>query len=878
MSKVNTIHEATFDAWLRTNSPAPGAALRIRSRNTTPDDITAAERELAEKQKVYVWNSNLELPPHIASPFPRVEYRLNKINDELKNITLKAFVLNDAISWFFLHLKYHGWFLLAVMLLGFSIFYFLDGSVLWSLLYVSMTILLSYSVLSFVYFRQPASDRLFESLGWWPSIAGVTLFAAFLAGNWLGWGGALVTHLTVAVAIASALSALQGHSWLRHLSEFAELPLLLTLQAPARSERTKGKVTRSMVTTSQFVTKVKPVPLPIPARERPAPPPSTADQSGAPVAAAFTDQQEEDMGTSVGTSTTSPTWQQRIAGHPLFAEDQFFAEQRVAGLDPLVLRRCVHLPSGLAESPGVQAVLRQLQQQQQSQQQQQQQGGAVAGQLDYEGDHFDHELRSLETALAAGRLFECDYPKFLAGQHATTTTNSDGTAVLRDEDYDVPEALAAGRHMLLPYCLFVCDSTGVLHALAIRLTLRRRTMTDGVVRDVVIVTPADARLESHHATSTSLANRWLLAKMIAQCADATCHLAIHHLARTHFLAEPFVLATHRQLPRSHPVFQLLVPHLYQTLAINNFGRQVMVAYPDGIVEGVAAMGARPFVRLMLRSYRELDFASEALPANLRARGVDSSSKLRYYPYRDDASLVWDSVQRYVEAIVNAFYKSEADVVQDAELQAWLAELSDPIAGWPQGRVPGLVRPTDPQSLIQLLTQAIFLQTCQHSALNNPQYLFGGFVPSSPLAFYTPLEPLFTDFAFTPPPSASSAPCSPAAAPPHSAVRDRDLPSARKPYLTLEHILRSLPPRQKAAQQVAFGYFLSYSSPSPLLVNFRHPVLETNPLTSAAVAAFQKELAQLVEVIDTRNRDRIRDGRCISYEWASPSQCNISIGI
>ncbi|XP_077987298.1 hydroperoxide isomerase ALOXE3-like [Glandiceps talaboti] len=61
---------------------------------------------------------------------------------------------------------------------------------------------------------------------------------------------------------------------------------------------------------------------------------------------------------------------------------------------------------------------------------------------------------------------------------------------------------------------------------------------------------------------------WMLAKMYYNNADAAIHQASTHIAFTHVVVESFAVCTHRNLSPSHPVFRLLAPHFFYTMAIN----------------------------------------------------------------------------------------------------------------------------------------------------------------------------------------------------------------------------------------------------------------------------------------------------------------------
>uniref|UniRef100_A0A8C4QVB4 Lipoxygenase domain-containing protein n=1 Tax=Eptatretus burgeri TaxID=7764 RepID=A0A8C4QVB4_EPTBU len=60
-----------------------------------------------------------------------------------------------------------------------------------------------------------------------------------------------------------------------------------------------------------------------------------------------------------------------------------------------------------------------------------------------------------------------------------------------------------------------------------------------------------------------------------------------------------------------------------------------------------------------------DFLS--LPQNLESRGVGD---LANFHFRDDGMKLWEVIRSFVSEIVDIYYKSDADVVQDAELITW----------------------------------------------------------------------------------------------------------------------------------------------------------------------------------------------------------------
>jgi arachidonate 15-lipoxygenase len=57
--------------------------------------------------------------------------------------------------------------------------------------------------------------------------------------------------------------------------------------------------------------------------------------------------------------------------------------------------------------------------------------------------------------------------------------------------------------------------------------------------------------------------------------------------------------------------------------------------------------------------------------------VDDDDRLPHFPYRDDGRLIWSIIEEWVSNYVKAFYKSDADVAKDTELQVRAAAFKHP---------------------------------------------------------------------------------------------------------------------------------------------------------------------------------------------------------
>ena len=321
-------------------------------------------------------------------------------------------------------------------------------------------------------------------------------------------------------------------------------------------------------------------------------------------------------------------------------------------------------------------------------------------------------------------------------------------------------------------------------------------------RDYRIFTPADGEL-------------WEKAKLCVSCADANHHELVSHLARTHLLIEPMVIATHRQLGENHPIGRLLLPHFEGTLNINHEAQDKLLR--KGMAVDKTLAGTIDASRIVGATAMAMPYFNEGfLPKALAARGVlDENLE---YPYRDDALLLWQAIERWVTAYVGLYYASDAHVSGDEPLRRWAAEIVAPDGG----RLPGFGEDgrgklTTTWYLIKAVTMIIFTASAQHAAVNFAQADLMTFTPMVPAATYR-----------NAPISASE--------------------SANNPLLDM------LAPMEVAAAQVEFlstlgGVYHTKLGAYPTLW-FREPAIHH------ALEALQRELVEIGRTIEGRNRSRL----------------------
>ncbi|MED6192549.1 Lox2p [Stylosanthes scabra] len=230
---------------------------------------------------------------------------------------------------------------------------------------------------------------------------------------------------------------------------------------------------------------------------------------------------------------------------------------------------------------------------------------------------------------------------------------------------------------------------------------------------------------------------WQLAKAYVVVNDSCYHQLVSHWLNTHAVVEPFIIATNRHLSVVHPIYKLLLPHYRDTMNINALARNVLVN-AEGIIESTFLWGGYS-LEMSAVVYKDWKLTEQALPNDLLKRGVaveDSSSPhgvrllIEDYPYANDGLEIWGAIKSWVEEYVSFYYKSDAAIAQDPELQAFWKELVEVGHGdkknetwWPKMQTRA--------ELVQTCSTLIWIASALHAAVNFGQYPYGGYILNRP---------------------------------------------------------------------------------------------------------------------------------------------------
>jgi linoleate 9S-lipoxygenase len=230
---------------------------------------------------------------------------------------------------------------------------------------------------------------------------------------------------------------------------------------------------------------------------------------------------------------------------------------------------------------------------------------------------------------------------------------------------------------------------------------------------------------------------WQLAKAYVVVNDACYHQLMSHWLNTHCAIEPFIIATNRCLSVVHPIHKLLQPHYRDTMNINALARSSLIS-AAGIIEQAFLPGEYA-VEMSSVVYKDWVFPDQALPADLIKRGLaveDPSAPhglrlvIKDYPYAVDGLEVWHAIKTWVKDYVTLYYKTDAEIQRDPELQEFWKEAVEIGHGdhkdkpwWP------LMNSID--ELVESCSIIIWLASAFHAAVNFGQYPFGGLILNRP---------------------------------------------------------------------------------------------------------------------------------------------------
>jgi len=231
------------------------------------------------------------------------------------------------------------------------------------------------------------------------------------------------------------------------------------------------------------------------------------------------------------------------------------------------------------------------------------------------------------------------------------------------------------------------------------------------------------------APDTATDSAWLYAMLAAKTSMTVYGIWLGHVYQWHIVTAAMMMTMRNELPRSHPIRELLIP---QSEFVTAFDDILLLVWRQ-IAPSTSVAAPIQFLRLIDTYANGRPFGADNPRQALTDLGLEAADFTINTPW-DQFPIVayyleiWDAVEAYVSAIVNASYKRDRDVAGDRKLQSWIAQSGNDRAG----NIQGLPEVNTKAALIGVLSSLVYRVTIHGiSRLTNTANPAMTFVPNFP---------------------------------------------------------------------------------------------------------------------------------------------------
>jgi hypothetical protein len=222
----------------------------------------------------------------------------------------------------------------------------------------------------------------------------------------------------------------------------------------------------------------------------------------------------------------------------------------------------------------------------------------------------------------------------------------------------------------------------------------------------IAVYVADPMDPQNAQTYTPASPAWIYSLMALKTSMTVHGIWLGHVYTLHIVTAAMQMATLNKLPETNIIYQLLAPQSEYAIP---FDLLLLLGWSN-LSPPTSISSAEKFLQLCNTFTAGHDFFSMD-PANMLTRmnldpadftdpAIDDKP-WNLYPNVQLMQRVWDFTAKYVGAVVDAGYTSDASVAGDPDLKAWMTEASGP------GNVVGLPRLETTQQLKDVVTSVLY---------------------------------------------------------------------------------------------------------------------------------------------------------------------------
>ncbi len=233
----------------------------------------------------------------------------------------------------------------------------------------------------------------------------------------------------------------------------------------------------------------------------------------------------------------------------------------------------------------------------------------------------------------------------------------------------------------------------------------------------------------HYTAATASRSAWLYAMLAAKTSITVYGIWLGHVYQWHIVTAAMQMTMYNELPRSHPVRELLAP---QSKYLFGFDDILLLLWRQ-IAPPTSISTPYQFLSLLNEFANGRPFAADNPPQAIADLGLDVAdftidTPWDQYPIVGYYLEIWDAAEAYVGAVVDASYASDREVEEDRDLRSWLSESEE----WSEGNVRHLPEVETRPALTELLASLIYRVTIHGvSRMGNTANPAMTFVPNFP---------------------------------------------------------------------------------------------------------------------------------------------------
>ncbi|GLD95608.1 hypothetical protein PINS_up004285 [Pythium insidiosum] len=224
---------------------------------------------------------------------------------------------------------------------------------------------------------------------------------------------------------------------------------------------------------------------------------------------------------------------------------------------------------------------------------------------------------------------------------------------------------------------------------------------------------------------------WTLAKMALEAAEIS-YQNMQHMAETHAMTIPIRVEAYRTMSDEHPVFALLMRHVYADFALEALSAKMLLNVSTEVDKtfGWGASGAIRFLDNQMKNDKVYVSLDNDFLTDIKRRGLEHIPTHKYVTY---GKMYWDAFEHFVKEYMHAYYPKEEVLVGDVELQNWAAACAKVphLRGFP-------AKFESRDQLRKVMVHLIFQSAFKHHAMNGAASWHGVAMPYSVPALWKAL--------------------------------------------------------------------------------------------------------------------------------------------